>query len=118
MGVSREVAEVLHCRFGCIVQVCRAAQSRRWVPERSNEVGEVVAVVAHLNQWVGDTAATILLDCYEVLAAFEAVGLTPLFELDHDIRRASGARVDASEDSVHSLAGQRKLVLDQHLHVV
>ncbi|HLV71900.1 MAG TPA: hypothetical protein VKY91_03880 [Vulgatibacteraceae bacterium] len=43
------------------------------------------------------------------------LGAAPLLELDDHVRVAAGAPVDAGEHHVRSLAGQRQLVLDEHL---
>lgn len=46
---------------------------------------------------------------------FVKLGLAPLLELDNYVCIAAGAPVDACEYDVGPLAGERKLVLDQHL---
>ncbi|HTZ24212.1 MAG TPA: hypothetical protein VMC83_09490 [Streptosporangiaceae bacterium] len=46
---------------------------------------------------------------------FVELGLAPLLELDHDVCVAAGAPVRARKHDVGALAGERKLVFDEHL---
>jgi hypothetical protein len=55
------------------------------------------------------------LDHDQPFVALVQLGLAPLFELDDHVCIAAAAPVDTREHDVGPLAGERKLVLDQHL---
>lgn len=66
---------------------------------------------------MGDWAVAVLLDKDEGVAVLEAFRVTPLLELDDEVRGAAGDRVTTGEDDVGTLARQWQLVLEEHLHV-
>jgi hypothetical protein len=49
----------------------------------------------------------MLLDPDEGVAVLEPLGVTPLLEVDDEVRRAHGLRMASSENNVGALAGQR-----------
>lgn len=74
----------------------------------------MVAVPLHLRQGMAELAVESL-DQHEMVVVLEQVRLAPLLELDHDVGVLTCPRVDTGEYDVRSLAGEGKLVLDEHL---
>ncbi|MET7876163.1 hypothetical protein ABZS52_04435 [Micromonospora profundi] len=82
--------------------------------ENSEKVGEVLAVTLDLDPRMQSRAARVL-HCHKVLSAVVRLDVGPLLQLHDDIGVLGGSRVDTGEHHVDPLAGQWKLVFDQHL---
>jgi hypothetical protein len=100
-----------------VVQVRHAGQRVVEIGQRREEVAEVPAVPPYLLTGVQPGPA-VRRHHTQIDGVLEQRGRTPLLELDDDVRRLSGPRVHAAQHDVGAVAGQRQLVLDQHLHVV
>jgi hypothetical protein len=96
------------------VQVRDTGQRVIKISQRREEVGQVAAVPPYLLTGVEPRPA-VRRHHTQIERVLEQRGRAPLLELDHDVRRLSGARVHAAQHDVGALAGQRQLVLDQHL---
>lgn len=86
--------------------------------ERSREIAEVVHVSAHLGGRMRDRAASVSRDRDEFVVTFEALRVRPLLQLDHDVCRLPRGPPHSSEHDIGTLARQRQLELDKHLHTV
>jgi hypothetical protein len=99
------------------VQVRHAGQRIIELGQRREEVAQVAAVPPYLLTGVQPGPA-VRRHHTQIQGVLEQRGRAPLLELDHDVRRLPGPRVHAAQHRVGALAGQRQLVLDQHLNVV
>lgn len=109
--------EVRHRQIARIVQVCRADEFMR-CGEDPGEIGQVVAVALNLQGRMGDGPPTIVLDRHQGVAVLKPFRGTPLLELHDNVGRPPRGRVLARKEDVGTLARQRQLELDEHLHVV
>jgi hypothetical protein len=106
--------EVVHIEIGRVVEVGDAAYRAAVPVQGSREVGDVIAITLHLEERMLQEAMHSL-DHDQPFVVFVQLGLAPLLELDNDVRILAGPPVHAREHDVGPLAGERKLVFDQHL---
>ena len=116
--VAWKAEEVFYVRIRRVVQVGHAGEAVGVVGQNGCEAQHVVAVVPNLKRRVRDWPVPVLLDPNQGLAVLEPLSMAPLLQLDHEVGRPTGLRMLADEDHVGPLAGERELVLDEHLHVV
>ncbi|GIJ80415.1 hypothetical protein Xph01_48470 [Micromonospora phaseoli] len=99
-----------------IVQVRGAVQ---WVPlaaKDTKEVREVLTVVADLHTGVQSRSTRVLYGDQGV-GLFVRSRVGPLFQLNNQVGIAPATGIDPGQHSVYPPAGQRQLILDQHLHL-
>jgi hypothetical protein len=113
-----EVKEVCHCfSAGRVVQIRRAGNGVLIAAQGAGEVDDVRAVVPDLPHGMRLRPAGLAVDLNEIWIVLPPVGRRPLLELDNHVGRQLRVRVDAGEDNIGALRGQRQLILDEHLDV-
>ena len=85
--------------------------------EQAEEVDQILAVVADLNARVQARPGGVL-DVDQRFGVLVPGGVRPLLELDDHEGVLAGRRVRAGQDGVDASAGQRQLVLHQHLDIM
>lgn len=83
----------------------------------SVEGNQVVAVTTHLFDRVEDRARVGVKSAEQRIVIIR-LGVGPLLQLDHHVGRLAGGGMHPGEYGVGTLAGQRQLVLEKHVHVV
>jgi hypothetical protein len=103
--VLAERPEIAYPVLGGVVQVRGTLERALVVFEDAEEVREVVAVPAYLQDRMQIRSARHAVHRDELIVALPALGSAPLLELDDDVRVFAGPRVSAGQDRVDPLAG-------------
>ncbi|WP_433498140.1 hypothetical protein ACQP1K_25055 [Sphaerimonospora sp. CA-214678] len=118
MLVADLVGETVDVQVHGVVQVSDPVYGVRPVVEHSEKAARVLAVSADLFGGIESLTPRHAVHDDQMLAQLGGLGAAPLLEFDHDVRVIAGTRMHSGEDDVDALAGQRKLVLHEHLDLV
>lgn len=101
-----------------VVQAGGAGDRVALIVQRAGEVNEVVAVPLDLCDGMKSRPAKRARHAHQFARQVVGRRITPLLEFDHDVGRCAGARVPPCQNDIGTFAGERELVLEQHLDVV